>query len=54
MFYAFIALVPIVVMLAAVALDTKNVDTHDNRTTLIKNEQAAAGIRPVEIYENIR
>lgn len=54
MLSAFIALVPVVVLLAAEVIDAKTVDTHDNRATFLKNEQAAAGIRPVEIYENIR
>lgn len=54
MLYTLIAFIPIIVLLAAAAIDTKDTDTHENRSTLLKNEQAVAGINPIEIYENIR
>lgn len=54
MLYAFIAFIPVVVLLALAAIGTKNIDTYENRLTHIMNEQSAAGISPIEIYENIR
>lgn len=54
MIYVFIALAPVIAMLAAVFADTKRNDTHERRASFLVNEQAAAGIEPAAICENLR
>lgn len=54
MIYAFIALVPVIAMLAAVFADAKRTDMHERRVSFLANEQAAAGINPAAIRENLR
>lgn len=54
MIYAFIALAPVIAMLAAVFADAKRTDTHERRVQFLTNEQAAAGIEPAAIRENLR
>lgn len=54
MIYAFIALVPVIAMLAAVFADAKRTDTHERGVSFLANEQAAAGIEPAAIRENLR
>lgn len=54
MICVFIALIPVIVMLAAVFADAKRIDTHERRASFLANEQAAAGIEPAAIRENLR
>lgn len=54
MIYVFIALAPVIAMLAAVFADAKRTDTHERRASFLANEQAAAGIEPAAIRENLR
>ena len=54
MIYVFIALAPVIAMLAAVFVDAKRTDTHEKRASFLTNESAAAGIEPAAIRENLR
>ena len=54
MICVFIALIPVIVMLAAVFADAKRTDTHERRASFLANEQAAAGIEPAAVRENLR